>query len=291
MAGDTAAADGPEPKLRLAVADYLTLGNALCGFMAVWQLAAAQSAQLAAGGAGPLGRGAIAAAVVLLLLAAAFDLFDGRVARKFGGSGMGAELDNLADVISFGFAPAFFVVSWGTLSGGGAVLPVVAAAALLLAVVVRLARFSCQSPGCGNFTGLPSPFGAMAVVTVVLLDPPVLAGSAAVLAVAWLMVSRIEYPKPRGQLAYGLLALIGISVACLAAWVLDAPAAEALLYSGCGLVLALLVAVPVYLLSTRRRARVATAAAGAPAAPYAAPQSALPQSAVPKPAAGNSADE
>ncbi|MFC4868469.1 CDP-alcohol phosphatidyltransferase family protein [Streptomonospora arabica] len=242
--------------MRLAVADYLTLGNALCGFMAVWQLAAAQSAHLAGGGTGPLDRGAVAAAVVLLLVAAGFDLFDGRVARRLGGSGMGAELDNLADVISFGFAPAFFVVAWGTLGGGGGALPVAAAAAVLLAVVVRLARFSCQSPGCGNFTGLPSPFGAMAVITVVLLDPPVLLGSAAVVAVAWLMVSRIEYPKPRGRMAYAVLVWIAGSVACLTAWAMDAPAGTALLYSGSSLVLVLLAAVPVYLLTTRRHARL-----------------------------------
>lgn len=51
-------------------------------------------------------------AVVLLLIGATCDLFDGLVARKFRASAMGAELDNLADVISFGFAPAFMVVIW-----------------------------------------------------------------------------------------------------------------------------------------------------------------------------------
>ncbi|MFD0802703.1 phosphatidylserine synthase, partial [Streptomonospora algeriensis] len=48
-----AAAEASAPRMRLAVADYLTLGNALCGFMAVWQLAAAQSAHIAAGVSGP----------------------------------------------------------------------------------------------------------------------------------------------------------------------------------------------------------------------------------------------
>lgn len=245
-------ADQSPGRMRLAMADYFTLGNALCGFMAVWQLAAAQSAQLSTGVHESLQRSAIATAVVLLLLASAFDLFDGRVARKFGGSGMGAELDNLADVISFGFAPAFFVVAWGTLTGAGNAAPVVAAGAVLLAVVVRLARFSRQASECDFFTGLPSPFGAMAVITVVLLDPPVYVGVAAILAVAWLMVSRLEYPKPRGRLAFAVLAWILGSVGCLMAWAVDAPAGNALLYSGSGLVIVLLLTIPVYVLATRR---------------------------------------
>ncbi len=242
----------PAPRTRLAVADYFTLGNALCGFMAVWQLGAAQSAQLATGAHGSMERSALATAVILLLMAAAFDLFDGRVARKLGGSGMGGELDNLADVISFGFAPAFFVVVWGTIAGNGTALPIVAAAAVLLAVVVRLARFACQEPGVDYFTGLPSPFGAMAVITIVLLDPPVLVGTVAVVALAWLMVSRVEYPKPRGRLAFAVLAWILGSVACLTAWAIDAPAGTALLYSGSSLVLALILVIPVYVVLTRR---------------------------------------
>ncbi|WP_393916292.1 CDP-alcohol phosphatidyltransferase family protein [Halostreptopolyspora alba] len=249
------AAEPPPTRTRLAVADYLTLGNALCGFMAVWQLATAQSAQLATGVQGPMERSVLATAVILLLMAAAFDLFDGRVARKLGGSGMGAELDNLADVISFGFAPAFFVVVWGTLAGDGGAVPIAGAAAVLLAVVVRLARFAYQAPGDSYFTGLPSPFGAMAVITVVLLDPPILVGSITVLAIAWLMVSRIEYPKPRGRLAFTVLAWILGSVACLTAWAVDVPAGTALLYSGSSLVLALILVIPVYVVVTRRHGR------------------------------------
>ncbi|NYE46793.1 CDP-diacylglycerol--serine O-phosphatidyltransferase [Spinactinospora alkalitolerans] len=245
--------DDAAPRLRLVLADYFTLGNALCGFMAVWQLAAAQVGQISAGHVGPLHRADMAVAVILLLIAAACDLFDGRVARKLGGSGMGAELDNLADVISFGFAPAFFVVAWGTLApDNGGVLPIIAAAAVLLAVVVRLARFSCQAPGEEYFTGLPSPFGAMAVITVVLLDPPVYAGAAMILVIAWLMISRVEYPKPRGRLAFAVLAWILGSVGCLAAWAVDAPAGDALLYSGSSLVLVLILTIPFYVLVTRR---------------------------------------
>ena len=239
------------PRLRLGVADYLTLGNALCGFLAVWALALAQAGHMAAGAEGALSKTAVATAGSLLLIASALDVLDGKVARRLGGSGMGAELDNLADVISFGFAPAFFVVAWGMTTGTGGAAPILAAAAVLLAVVVRLARFSCQTPGTDYFTGLPSPFGAMAVITIVLLDPPVYLGAAAVLAVAWLMVSRTEYPKPRGRLAFAVLAWIVGSVGCLTAWAVDAPAGDALLYSGAGLVLVLTLATPLSVLVKR----------------------------------------
>ncbi|WP_017547291.1 CDP-alcohol phosphatidyltransferase family protein [Nocardiopsis prasina] len=240
------------PRLRLGVADYLTLGNALCGFLAVWALATAQAAHLAGGAAGPLPKSAMATAVGLMMVAATLDVLDGRVARKLGGSGMGAELDNLADVISFGFAPAFFFVVWGTITGGAGVLPVLAGGAVLLAVIVRLARFSCQAPDANYFTGLPCPFGAMAVVTIVLLDPPLLAGVAAVLLVSWLMVSRMEYPKPRGKRIYVVLGMLATGVAFIAAWGLGLPAGEALIYLMSALVLLTIVSLPFYVIATRR---------------------------------------
>lgn len=244
------------PRLRLALADYFTLGNALCGFMAVCKLAAAQVAHIASGTEGPLQRNAVAVSVILLLVAAACDLFDGQVARRLGGSGMGAELDNLADVISFGFAPAFFVVVWGSFTAQDSpLLPIAAAAAVLLAVVVRLARFSCQTPGEHNFSGLPSPLGAMAVIVIVLLNPPVYSGVASILLVAWLMVSQVQYPKPRGRAAHAVLAGIVAGVGCLVAWAMDAPAGEVLLYSGAVLMLLVVLLAPVRLMANRREPR------------------------------------
>lgn len=250
---DPGLAGGEEvSRLRLGVADYLTLGNALCGFLAVWALALAQAGHMASGAEGALTRTAVATAGSLLLIASALDVLDGKVARRLGGSGMGAELDNLADVVSFGFAPAFFVVTWGALSSGSEVLPIVVGGAVLLAVIVRLARFSQQVPGSAYFTGLPSPFAAMAVVTVVLLDPPVYTGLAAVLLISWLMISRMEYPKPRGKKVYVVLAVIAVSVALLSVWALGLPAGDVLIYFMCTMMLLFIVTVPCYVLTTRR---------------------------------------
>ena len=60
-----------------------------------------------------MARHSAATAVILMLMAAVFDLFDGLVARKLRSSPMGAELDNLSDLISFGLAPAYFVLVYG----------------------------------------------------------------------------------------------------------------------------------------------------------------------------------
>lgn len=253
-AGQAASAGDGTTRLRLGLADYLTLGNALCGFLAVWALTVAQSAHAAAGTVGPLPRMAMATVVGLLLVAAALDVLDGRVARKLGGSGMGAELDNLADVVSFGFAPAFFFAVWGMQTEGSGVLPVAAGGAVLLAVIVRLARFSGQAPGADYFTGLPCPFGAMAVVTVILLDPPLMAGVTAVLLISWLMVSRMEYPKPRGRKAYVVLGFLAAGVALMAAWGLGLPAGQALIYLVSAAVLGFIITIPFYVLATRRAA-------------------------------------
>ncbi len=87
-----------------------------------------------------------------------FDLFDGLVARKLRSSAMGAELDNLSDLISFGLAPAYFVLVWGMVSDDAYQrVSVVGAIVVLLAVVLRLARFSCVTLRDGVLPGHAEP--------------------------------------------------------------------------------------------------------------------------------------
>lgn len=238
-----------EPTSRLSIADVVTLGNAVFGFLAVCRLTAA----MISSGGRPIERRDLAAVVVLLLCAATCDLFDGLVARRFGGSRLGADLDNLADVISFGFAPAFFIFCW---AGADASNPLVlcASALVLVAVVVRLARFANVSMADGRFMGMPCPLGAMSVLTIVLLNPPVVPGLIGMAFIAYLMVSRLEYPKPRGNSAIAVLAWIGVSVGCLCAWAVHVPGGDWLLVLGGSLVLLLAVTVPLYTVASRRRA-------------------------------------
>ncbi|MEW2544645.1 CDP-diacylglycerol--serine O-phosphatidyltransferase [Streptomyces sp. NPDC047002] len=240
--------------LRLSIADALTLGNATCGFMAVYFTTTGILIPHLTGSdeSGGMARHSAATAVILMLCAAVFDLFDGLVARKLRSSPMGAELDNLSDLISFGLAPAYFVLVYGLVeSDAHQRFSVVAAVVVLLAVVLRLARFSCVTVRDGMFQGMPSPFGALTVVSIVLLELPFVPTLLAIVGVAWLMVSRVEYPKPRGVLAVAMLAWIVSAMALLAAWAFDAPGGQLLLQTGCALQVVTGAVIPLF--ATARR--------------------------------------
>ncbi|MEU9836132.1 CDP-diacylglycerol--serine O-phosphatidyltransferase [Streptosporangium sp. NPDC048047] len=248
---------GPVGKaFRLSAADSLSLGNALCGFLAVCVLAWSAIRALQEGKPFEADPRFFGTAVVLLLIGATCDLFDGLVARKFRASAMGAELDNLADVISFGFAPAFMVVIWAGFNPSTPFpLVMVVAASVLLAGVIRLARFACVKTKSGDFMGLPIPMGAMTVVSIVLLFPPSKLTVVPILGVAYLMVSRIEYPKPKGNLAAVVLAWMMINVACLTIWAAGLSGGDSLIKVGAGMQIAIVAAIPLRVLMFKRAKR------------------------------------
>ncbi|MFI8826229.1 CDP-diacylglycerol--serine O-phosphatidyltransferase [Streptomyces sp. NPDC053431] len=240
--------------LRLSIADALTLGNATCGFMAVYFTTTGILIPHLTGSGVETGmaRHSAATAVILMLGAAIFDLFDGIVARKLRSSPMGAELDNLSDLISFGLAPAYFVLVYGMVADDAhQKVSAVAAIVVLLAVVLRLARFSCVTMKDGMFQGMPSPFGALTVVSIILLELPFIPTLLAIIGTAWLMVSRVEYPKPRGVLAVAMLSWIVGAMGMLAAWAFDAPGGQLLLQTGCALQVVLGAVIPLF--ATARR--------------------------------------
>jgi len=239
--------------MRLSIADTLTLGNATCGFMAVYfTTTGILIPHLIGSNESGMARHSAATAVILMLCAAVFDLFDGLVARRLRSSPMGAELDNLSDLISFGLAPAYFVLVYGMVADDAHQrVSALAAIVVLLAVVLRLARFSCVTMKDGMFQGMPSPFGALTVVSIVLLELPFVPTLLAIIGVAWLMVSRVEYPKPRGVLAVAVLSWIVSATALLAAWAFDAPGGHLLLQTGC--VLQVVTGAVIPLFATARR--------------------------------------
>src|SRR4051812_23029731 len=80
-------------------------------------------------------------ACLSILIAAVFDTFDGMIARQLGAtSEFGKEYDSLADVVTFGCAPAVLVYAWGLQSLGK--LGVGIAFLFLVSVSLRLARFN-----------------------------------------------------------------------------------------------------------------------------------------------------
>ncbi|HXG58916.1 MAG TPA: CDP-diacylglycerol--serine O-phosphatidyltransferase [Thermoanaerobaculia bacterium] len=145
-------------------------------------------------------------ACISLFLAAVFDTFDGLIARQLGAtSEFGKEYDSLADVVTFGAAPAVLVYAWGlhvlgNLGGGIAFL-------FLVAVSLRLARFNVQTGKTDHryFVGLPSPAGALTLAAIINYAPaPVTDRRFAIVmllvtaAVAFAMVSPLRYRSQKG---------------------------------------------------------------------------------------------
>ncbi len=140
-------------------------------------------------------------AAVAIGIAVVLDGLDGRIARLAGAtSDFGVQLDSLADVISFGLAPAVLVYAWGLEDLGN--FARVAAFVFLICGAMRLARFNIQVGGLRHFAGLPIPAGAgMIAATVHLFGDPTdsavfkYALIAMVYLVALLMISTIRYPS------------------------------------------------------------------------------------------------
>ena len=121
------------------------------------------------------------------------DGLDGFLARKVGGSPLGANLDSLADLISFGTAPVFLAISAFSLPPH--IWP--AGIFFLLCGTLRLARFNVVSGKSDSFfEGLPIPAAGIALSASVLLGRPTLT-IVLMLFLALLMTSSISYPKIR----------------------------------------------------------------------------------------------
>jgi CDP-diacylglycerol--serine O-phosphatidyltransferase len=163
-----------------------TTGNVFCGFYAF--IAVFNDQHYVA-----------AWAIVVALI---FDVLDGRIARLTKTtSAFGAQYDSLADVISFGMAPAFLAYCWVMKPFNR--LGWMAAFLFLLCAALRLARFNItKSDVKGDyFIGLPTPAAAAVIASLVIgfedlfasrINPIVMV--VVVYTLAFLMVSNIKYP-------------------------------------------------------------------------------------------------
>jgi len=162
-----------------------TVGNMLAGFASILHAISGRLEQ----------------AGWLIFLAGILDGLDGRIARLTKStSEFGKEYDSLADVVSFGVAPAVLAFQWGLWGMGK--LGWAAAFLFVVAGSVRLARFNVKQDHTDRrfFIGLPIPAGAGAITLMVLIAPePVgtpigsLLVCLFVLVVAVLMVSTVRY--------------------------------------------------------------------------------------------------
>src|SRR6187401_2418559 len=146
-------------------------------------------------------RGEYATAAPFIGLAIVLDMLDGRVARMTGTStAFGVEFDSLADVISFGVAPAILSFSWGLEPLGR--IGWAAGFLFVAAAAVRLARFNIQSGAQDKryFVGMPSPAAAVVPAATVFAYPAGFQGYfeawpviSMMIVPALLMVSTIRY--------------------------------------------------------------------------------------------------
>ncbi len=105
---------------------------------------------------------------VAILLAIIFDVFDGRIARLIGQmSKFGKEYDSLADMVSFGIAPAVLIYNFSLKSFTK--MGWLACFLYTACVALRLARFNVKSGSTLYFEGLPSPAGGAIIATTILL--------------------------------------------------------------------------------------------------------------------------
>lgn len=220
--------------LMFVLPNLFTVSSIFCGFYAM---------TLCVGDASPP---QLYQAALAIFFGIFFDGFDGRVARLTKTQSMfGQELDSLADVITFGAAPALLVWRWALADLG--LVGIVASFLFAACGALRLARFNVlaiRSPHGGAssfFVGMPIPFAAAGVISMIIANEHANGGAVpetwrwpilgVVVFLALLMVSTVRYrtfkdarptPKTAAILASVIVAGVVIGFASHPAWVLVA---------------------------------------------------------------------
>lgn len=196
--------------------NILTLGNLFSGCIAIAFIMSSQPYLSSIGGGTPYwitGTEQAYWGAVFIAIAALFDLLDGFVARALDlHSPIGADLDSLADVVSFGVAPSMilFKMLWAAniaLPDAMDVSMWAMAPAFLVACfgAIRLARFNVKSSSSSSFTGMPIPGIGILIASFPLINlympsigiyfKNIWVMYALIALVCWLMVSKITFFK------------------------------------------------------------------------------------------------
>jgi CDP-diacylglycerol--serine O-phosphatidyltransferase len=207
--------EDPGPKIYL-LPNLMTAGNLFCGFAA--SLKIVESAMVfAVQGNAPIDLAdasrQIHYAIWLILASCIFDLLDGRLARLGGSeSPFGREFDSLADIVSFGVAPALMVykIVLYEFPRTGWII----ASIYLVCGALRLARFNClaamdSASANREFTGFPIPAAAGMIASLTLamlflderqhsLGPSKWVLPPLMLFLSWMMFSKFKYPSFKG---------------------------------------------------------------------------------------------
>jgi CDP-diacylglycerol--serine O-phosphatidyltransferase len=164
-----------ELQRNIIIPSLVTIGNGICGFSALWLLC---KVDLPAGGLGfdAPPPAAFAQAAWLILLGMVFDVFDGKVARMSGGSSaLGAQLDSLCDLVTFGLVPSVLTLTLSQLSHSPVWWQRAAwffSLAYFLGAMLRLARFTAENEPDEEahlaFKGLPTPGAAGCIASLVI---------------------------------------------------------------------------------------------------------------------------
>jgi len=200
--------DNDEPKIYL-LPNLMTAGNLFCGFAATLRIIEASLVIQQGHSAAELYHQAL----VFILGACVFDLLDGRLARLGGHeSSFGREFDSLADVVSFGIAPALLLyqIVLRDFADTGWLIAFV----YLLCGVLRLARFNCYAIAnvdktSDDFIGFPIPAAAGVIASLTLFMLWMEEGSkelgswkyalaGLMLFLSFMMFSRVRYPSFKG---------------------------------------------------------------------------------------------
>lgn len=171
--------------LRVSLPSCATTGNLLCGFLSIFYTV----------------DGRLVLAAWLIVIGGLMDALDGKIARfTQAPSRFGVEFDSLADLCSFGAAPAILIYNYNLYPLGG--WGVMMSFLFLLCGAIRLARFNVRLVGFDkeDFCGLPIPAAAVTIASYVAFSSSVVGRLSAtglsaplVVLLSVLMVSTLEY--------------------------------------------------------------------------------------------------